>query len=144
MKVFIDTGAFLALQIKNDLNHLVAKQHFDILQKNRSIFFTNDYVLDETYTRLIYDIHLKAAENFQKSILFLLEKSQLTLLDIDPKVREKTWHELSKYSDHKFSFTDGTIITQFKEFNMDEIFTFDRQFRNINLQTNLVVNKKRL
>lgn len=137
MKIIFDTSAFIAFEVQNDLNHAKAKTYFESLKKKRAVFFTNDYVLDETYTRLIYDIHLKAAESFYTYILDLLEKRQLTLLEVEPSTRKDAWQQLLHYPDHKLSFTDATIISQFIEYNLDEIFTFDSHFRNINLPTNL-------
>ena len=138
MKIFIDAGAFLALEIQNDQNHLLAKRYFNTLKNKRALFFTNDYVLDEAYTRLIYDLHLNIAYTFHKYISQLLKENQLSLLEVEPAVREKAWHELLKFSEHKLSFTDGVIIVHFRKYHLDEIFTFDRHFRNINLPTNLL------
>lgn len=136
MKVFVDTGALIALEVRKDFLHSQAKQYFALLKKKRAQFFTNDYVLVEAYTRLIYDLHLKAAKQFHDNTLRLLEKKQLALLEVEPHHREKVWEELESYSDHKLSFTDGTIIVHFHEYHFDEIFTFDKHFRDINLPTN--------
>jgi len=137
MKVFVDTSAYLALEIKNDKNHLLAKRHFNFLKKKRALFFTNDCVLVETYTRLIYDIHFQAAKKFHKYVSELLSKAQLTLLEVDDKDRELAWIELERYSDHKLSFTDAAIIANFRAYKVDEIFTFDRHFKACGLPTNL-------
>lgn len=137
MKVIVDSGAFIALYNIYDSNHKKAVKHSDFIKENRALLFTNDYVLDETYTRLIYDIHLKSALKFRQFINNQIEKNQLTILEVEPKTRENAWKFLSKYSDHKLSFTDGTIVSHFNEYSLDEFFTFDRHFRDINLLTNL-------
>lgn len=137
MKVFIDTNAWLALEIKNDINHLRAKSAFKKYKARRAIFYTNDYVLSEVYTRLIYDIYLNAALKFHEQLKKSVEGSQLTVLEIDGLERERTWEHLEKYQDHKLSFTDATIIVNFTELRLNEIFTFDSHFREINLPTNL-------
>lgn len=135
MKIFIDTSAWIALEVQNDIYHPQAGQYEKEIKKRRALLFTNDYVLAETYTRLIYDFHFKAAKQFKTKIELGLEKT-LTLLEIDLPVRERAWEEFEKYSDHKLSFTDGTIIANFKDYNLDEIFTFDKHFRECNLPTN--------
>lgn len=136
MKIFIDTTAWLALEVLNDSNHKKAQKHAQEIMRQRVLLFTSDYVLNETYTRLIYNVHLKAAQKFHRSIQKGL-KSNLTLFEVDYKIRNRAWKELTKYRDHQLSFTDATIVAQFKNYRLDEIFTFDHHFRSINLPTNL-------
>lgn len=137
MRIFVDTGAWMALEIKNDQYHPRARTYYQTATKSRTLFFTNDYVLDEVYTRLIYDFHLKQAREFHQQILSAVDKRQLVLLEVGDKDRKLAWLMLDKYSDHKLSFTDATIIAQVTELHLDEIFTFDRHFRDVNLPTNL-------
>lgn len=137
MKTFVDTSAWLALEIEKDIHHKAAKQHAKILEKERALFFTNEYVLAETYTRIIYDVHLSAAYQFHQHISHAIKEEELVVLEVDPSIREEVWKELLRYSDHKLSFTDASIIVAFKLYKLDEIFTFDRHFKDINLPTNL-------
>lgn len=137
MKVFVDTSAWIALEVEKDIKHKAAKLHIRTLKKKRALFFTNEYVLVETYTRLIYDIYLSAAKQFHENVKFATKEEGLTILEVDPSVREVTWQELNRYSDHKLSFTDASIVANFKLYKLDEIFTFDRHFKDINLPTNL-------
>lgn len=137
MKVFVDTGVWLALEVRNDVNHSAARKFLQILKSRRALLYTNTFVLAETYTRLIYDISLTAAKTFHESINKGI-KSNLTILEVDHPIREMVWKQLIRYGDHRFSYTDGTIIVQFYSFQLDTVFTFDKQFRNINLPTNLV------
>ncbi len=137
MKVFTDTSAWIALEVEKDINHKKAKQHAKTLEKKRALFITNEYVLAETYTRLIYDIHLNAAYQFHHNINFAIKEEGIVVLEVDPAIRNSVWQELLRYSDHKLSFTDATIVANFKLYKLDEIFTFDRHFKDINLPTNL-------
>lgn len=137
MKIFVDTSAWIALELNNDQWHQKAVECHQKYRKTRSIFYTNNYVLSEVYTRLIYDVHLKSAYTFHEQIASLLFENQLVLLEVGHIERENTWKQLLKYSDHKLSFTDGTIVAQVKELGLDQIFTFDRHFKDINLGTNL-------
>lgn len=137
MKVFVDTSAWLATEIANDYNYKPAIKHKAYLERERAMVFTNEYVLAETYTRLIYDKNLNAAYGFYKKIMRGVKESSLSILEIDHFGREEAWKELLRYSDHKLSFTDATIVANFKLYKLDEIFTFDRHFKDINLPTNL-------
>lgn len=76
--------------------------------------------------------YLKAAPSFHQTVLEGSEKN-LRILEIGQREREMAWEKLHKYSDHKLSFTDATIIANFEDFRLDEIFTFDGHFRDINL-----------
>ena len=118
MKVFIDTSAWLAIDIANDYNHKEAIKHKALLEKQRVMLFTNEYVLAETYTRLIYDKHLKAASEFHQRIIKGIKEGSLAILELDYSDREETWRELKHYSDHKLSFTDGTVIANFKKYKI--------------------------
>lgn len=136
MKVFVDTGAWLGLKVVNDEHHLEAKSYFGKAKKSRAMLFTNEYVLVETYTRLIYDFGLSAAQKFNEWIRSGVG-ANLTVIEIDERERNRVWEILEKYRDHNLSFTDATIAVNFFDYNLDEIFTFDRHFRDINLPTNL-------
>lgn len=137
MRVFVDTSAWIATEVANDFYHKEASKHKAYLERERAMVFTNEYILAETYTRLIYDKHLSAAYEFYKKIMRGVKESSLSILEIDHSGREEAWKELLRYSDHKLSFTDATIVANFKLYKLDEIFTFDRCFKDINLPTNL-------
>jgi predicted nucleic acid-binding protein len=138
MKIFFDTSAWIALFSKKDINHPQAKKYYQEQKKNRSLFYTSDYVLTETYTRFIYDVHLYAALKLREKIQSSTDKNQLFNIKVDSMIRELAWQELKKYSDHKLSFADATIIAIFNRYNLSSIFSFDKHFKEINLPTNLI------
>ena len=137
MKVFVDSSAWISIEVANDINHKASILNIQKLKRERVLFFTNEYVLAETYTRLIYDINLAAAKKFHDNIKLALKEEGLTILEVDYQIREVVWAELTRYADHKLSFTDATIVVNFKHYKLDEIFTFDKHFKDINLPTNL-------
>jgi len=137
MKIFVDTGAWIARQINSDIFNKSSIKSYQKYKQNRALFFTNSFVLSETYTKLIYDYGLKVASQFHEIVNEALELRELSVFEIDGKERGIAWTYLKKYSDHELSFTDATIIANFNEFNLDEIFTFDHHFKDINLPTNL-------
>ena len=137
MKVFVDTSAWIALEVDKDINHKAANLYTQSLKKKRAQFFTNAYVLAETYTRIIYDVHLRAAKRFHEQIKLAIKEEGLIVFEADTSMREVVWEELARYADHQLSFADATIIVNFKQNKLDGIFTFDRHFRDINLPTNL-------
>jgi len=136
MKVFVDTGAWLALEVRNDKYHLEAKNYFEKAKRNRVLLFTNEYVLVETYTRFIYDFGLESARKFDTWIQEGVGSS-LTIIEEDLRERKRAWEILEKYKDHDLSFTDAVIVANYFDYNLDQVFTFDGHFRDINLSTNL-------
>jgi uncharacterized protein len=137
MKVFVDTSAWIARQVNSDVYNKSSIKSYQRYKQNRALFFTNSFVLSETYTRLIYDYGLKVASRFHEIVNEALELRELSIFEIDDEEREIAWIYLEKYQDHELSFTDATIVANFSEFKLNEIFTFDHHFKEINLPTNL-------
>lgn len=133
MKVFIDTSAFVALLVASETDHeKVAKKYLDYRQK-RAVFITSDYILDETFTRLLYynvDIK-KIVSKLRDSI----NRNEVAVLRIDGGLFEKTFDIFLKFSDHKISFTDATSYVLYKDFSLDEVFTLDEDFKKIRVNT---------
>lgn len=136
MKVIFDSGAWIAIYNKSDYYHSLATQYYSRIKKKRALFYTNDYILAETYTRILYDINLESAIKFRNQIYSSVEKQQLTLIEIDRSKRELAWQELERFSDQALSFIDATLIANFREYNLGKIFTFDEHFKKCNLPTN--------
>ena len=59
MKVFIDTGAFIAIFVSSERFHPKASKKYKDYRKQRAQLFTSYYVLDELFTRLIYDFGIR-------------------------------------------------------------------------------------
>ena len=135
MKVFIDTGAFIALFVFSEKYHKQISNKYSEYRKQRAQLFTSYYILDELYTRLIYDFGKastqKAIELLNKSI----EKEELRVLDIDEVIFKKAQGVLIKFSEHKISLTDATSYVLFKDYSLDEVFTLDDDFKKIRIST---------
>lgn len=135
MKIFIDTGAFIALFISSEKYHQQTAGKYKSYRKQRVSFFTSFFILDELFTRFVYDF----GKTKTQKVIDLLEKSiqkeELMILDIDKTTFKKAGEVLLKFADHKISFTDATSYVLYKDFGMDEIFTLDSDFKKIGAQT---------
>lgn len=135
MKVFIDTGAFIALFVSSERYHSKVSKKYKDYRKQRAQLFTSYYILDELFTRLIYDfgksLTQKAIDLLSKSI----EKEEIVVLDIDEVIFKKAQEAMIKFSEHKISLTDATSYIVYKDLSLDEIFTLDDDFRKIRLRT---------
>jgi hypothetical protein len=135
MKVFIDTGAWIAYKVDKDEHSEIACLHMEELMGKKAWLYTNIFVLSETYSRLIYDVNLNSAVEFKDYILEGVGK-HLKILNWRFEDQTGVWDVLQKYSDHKLSFTDATIVANVKTYRLNEVFTFDDHFRDIGLATN--------
>lgn len=133
MKVFVDTSAFVSLLIKQDFRHeLVTEKHQEYLE-GRAIFLTSDYVLDELYTHLVYDLPANTVTSVITHFDQKIATKDLRVLPIDETVFSQAKDALLKFSEHKISFTDCTSYVLFKKLGVDEIFTLDTDFKKLRL-----------
>lgn len=135
MKVFIDSGAFIAYFLKQEASHddVVRKYHFYIQTKAK--FFTSNYILDELLTWFSN----KQAKHFtEKLIIYLqriIENGELKVIFIDSVIHKKAQDVFLKFLEHKISFTDATTYALYKDFSLDEVFTLDSDFKKMRIKT---------
>lgn len=133
MKVFIDTSALVALLVDKEQFHLKVVRKYKDYRQARTVLFTSYYILDELFTRLLYykvDIR-KHIQKLKDSIA----ANELTVLQIDDTLFNKSVDIFLKFSDHKISFTDATSYILYKDFALDEVFTLDDDFKKIRVNT---------
>lgn len=128
MSVFVDTGAWIAVAIKKDQYHEVAKDYYtELLRKNEKLF-TSFYVLDETVTRIRYDADHSKAVAFLNLIHQAESENKIEVLEVDREVWNKAEQAFRQYDDQAFSFTDCTSFVLAQIIKVDEIFGFDKHF----------------
>lgn len=137
MKVFIDTGAFIALFVSSEKYHQKVSKKYKNYRKQHAQLFTSYYILDELFTRLIYDFGKSATQKAIDILNKSIEKEELVVLDIDEAIFKKAQEAMIKFSEHKISLTDATSYILYKDFALDEIFTLDDDFKKIRVNTPL-------
>ena len=133
MKVFVDTSALVALLVDKEQFHLKVARKYKEYRHARAVLFTSHYILDEFFTRLLYykvDIR-KHIQKLKDSIA----ANELTVLQINDTLFNKSVDIFLKFSDHKISFTDATSYVLLKDFSLDEIFTLDDDFKKMRVNT---------
>src|SRR3989304_2583727 len=111
MRIFVDTGAWIAIADKNDQYAKIATKFYTDLIIQRSNLFTSNLVLVETFNLLSRTIGSKGTTKFGdalKTNVFLTVES-LTLKD--------------------FSFTDCTSFALMERLKVKSAFAFDVHFR---------------
>lgn len=124
--IFIDTGAFLALEDESDNHHEEAIRFRDkVLLPGNYEFITTSYILDETLTLIRRRLSISASISLSKK----MRNSQIVkILRISEEVEEKALDLFEKYDDKTFSFTDCVSFVIMRDLGIQEAFTFDEHF----------------
>ena len=125
---FVDTGAWIALFNARDQYHEEARAIYYALQQQRERLYTTDYVIDETVTRLRYDVNHSAAIKFLDAVEGAEEKETVTVVAIDRSSFQEAKHHFRQYSSEKLSFTDCTSFVVCKRYGIASAFAFDYHF----------------
>jgi hypothetical protein len=124
-RVFVDTGAWIALADQSDLFHAQARKITGGLKKQNTPLVTSDYVLDETITWLRYRAGHKIAVEFAAQVM----SSQVTeVIYIDENVFSQTVAFFKKFEDQKFSLTDCSSFVLMQTHRIKQAFAFDGHF----------------
>ncbi|MDZ7586822.1 MAG: PIN domain-containing protein [Patescibacteria group bacterium] len=132
-RIFIDTSGWVELSLKGELHHQTVADYFLKEQKDGSKFFTCDYVLDETFTRLLTGQSFAAAKKFKLQIEKAEETRHLLILWTETTLFKKAWGYFTKFSEHKLSFTDSLIVALVKDFKINIILSLDQGFKKVGL-----------
>ncbi|MEQ8192747.1 MAG: PIN domain-containing protein [Candidatus Eremiobacterota bacterium] len=131
--IFVDTSAWIALYCKKDSLHEKAKDIYRRLLPDFCLITTN-FILDETYTGLLYKAGHTVAVDFGERIR---NTEAIKIIYITETIEDRSWKMFKQYSDKKFSFTDCTsfIIVQDLLSTGDKvqrmIFTADNHFNQM-------------
>jgi hypothetical protein len=130
MKLFIDSSAYIAFYNERDEKHREAEGFMNEVKKGvfgPVIFYTTDYVFDETVTSVISftgrkDLALNAGE--------AIVSSKITrMIKVDYEAFKDAWDLFKKFKDKLWSFTDCTSFTLMKRHRLVTAFTFDEHYR---------------
>lgn len=131
--LFVDTGAWVALNNSSDQFHSIAKSANEKFLDEDYFYITSDYVLDETYTFLLYNVGHHRAIQFGKEIKTLSEEGIIQIVQIAEDIQTEAWNIFESYSDKDFSFTDCTSFVVCNLLEITEVFSFDKHFEQYGL-----------
>ena len=125
MKLFIDTGAFIALTDADDENHKAAAAFYRNAKEKGTRFVTTNFVLCETLNylraRISHNIAVLFRENLKKS-------GFLEIVTVTSSNEDAAFTIFRRYTDKDFSFTDCTSFSIMKSLKLKSAFAFDRHF----------------
>jgi uncharacterized protein len=126
--VFVDTGGWIAVTVVSDSFHKVATTYYVDLLSRRVRLFTSNYVVDETITRIRYDIGHAEACRFSDLFEQAQKRQLVTTLWVDETVAQEALQIFRRYSDQRFSLTDCNSFVLMQRHSLKEALTFDSHF----------------
>ena len=124
-RVFVDTGAWVALQATDDLHHPAAAETFPRLLQMCKSLATSNHVVGETYT------FLRMTRGYAVAKRFLDVLGQTTTLErqfITDALEREAYRILLRYAQHPFSFVDATSFALLHQERIRYAFAFDAHF----------------
>jgi len=125
MKVFVDTGAFIAMTDADDANHKAAAAFYRSSKEKGMRFVTTNFVICETMN------YLRSRVSHQVAVLFrenLNKSGFIEMIRVTPSIEDAAFVIFKQYADKDFSFTDCTSFSIMKSFGLKKAFAFDKHF----------------
>jgi predicted nucleic acid-binding protein len=134
MPTFVDTSAWLAIKNSRDRKHAAAIRIVSELRTRRELLITSDYILDETYTALLYDLGYAAAVLFKHEVDALVAGGILRVIHITADLQIESWQVFERFNrDKLWSFTDCTSYVVVRKEEIHDCFAFDADFVQMGL-----------
>jgi hypothetical protein len=121
--IFVDTGAWFARYVANDVDHSAAVSWFANAPDR---LLTTDYVIDELLTLLKQRGHAEIAFAVGAP---LISGAACQLEYIQPSDLQRAWIAFSHSRDKGWSFTDCTSRVVMERFDINVACAFDKHFR---------------
>ena len=127
MRLFVDTGAWIALADRSDQYHEQAEAMVRQLRPSDALH-TSNYIVAETITRLRRTAGHHVAWQWAQSVL---QSHLLRVHYADQEVDQAALRVFKKYADHELSFADCATVALMEQLGLERIFAFDDDFRKI-------------
>jgi uncharacterized protein len=124
-RVFVDTGAWFALQVQDDEHHEAARQTLPALLVACRSLVTSNLIIGETYTLLRMTKGYTEAQRFLEK---MKQSPRLERVFVTECVEQQAYQLLQRYADQPFSFVDATSFALMRQQRMRYAFAFDRHF----------------
>lgn len=124
-RVFVDTGAFVALRNRREAEHASARATLRGLLDDGVGLFTSNYVFGETYTALLVRVGREEAVGWGSAFR---AGTAIELVRVDAEIDDGAWSMLTAHHDKAWSYVDATSFALMQREDTDEAFAFDRHF----------------
>ena len=124
-RVFIDTGAWFAVQVTDDAHHKAARETFAQALAAGHPLVVSNLVIGETYTLLRVSRGYREAKQF---LDMLGQSRRIERLFVTEQVERLAYEILERFADHPFSFVDATSFALMRQQRLRHAFAFDIHF----------------
>lgn len=124
--VLVDSGYWLALEMRKDQNHPAAIKHWRSLTKRLPRLVTTSYVLDEVATFLNRRGHHDRAVAVGER---LLQSPSVDFVHVDETLFHGAWQRFGNRPDKRYSLTDCVSFALMATRKIRRALTFDEHFR---------------
>ena len=125
--IFVDTGAWYALAIRTDPDHLAAKQ---LAASAGAPFVTSDYIVDELLTLFSVREQKQRGIEWKRNVLDVGGADIVRVSEIDS---QNALHIYESFADKAWSFTDCTNYVLIQRLQLKQAFSFDHHFRQFGI-----------
>ena len=130
--IFIDTGAFYASKISDDINHSSAKSIEKSISDGKfGKMITTNYILDELYTLLRRNLSHNQTIKIGTAIRKSPNIRTIWILEV---IEEKAWSYFKKNQDKEYSFTDCSSFVIMESLGINFAFSYDSHFEQAGFQ----------
>jgi predicted nucleic acid-binding protein len=123
--LFVDTAAWIGLEVVNDQNHQAALQ-FRQRSGRTYRWVTTNWIIWETVTWLRRRVDHAAAVRFGERVL---TSSRLDVVSVTSDHEASAWTIFRRYRDKDFGFVDCSSFAVMQALRIDVAFSFDTHFR---------------
>jgi hypothetical protein len=124
-KLFVDTAAWIALEVANDQHHEAAMS-FRQEVGHTYRWVTTNWVIWETVTWLRFHVHHASAVRFGERIR---AAERLELISVVSQQETAACVMFKRYGDKDFSFVDCASFAVMQDSGLRTAFTFNNHFR---------------
>ena len=124
-KIFIDTGAFVALRNPIEREHKPARETLARLISQQASLFTSNHILAETYTALL--LRAGRAEAIEWARQFRAGGA-IELVRVEETIEDDALSILEANAERQWSYVDATSFALMAREGTNEAFAFDPRF----------------
>ncbi|MBI2849279.1 MAG: type II toxin-antitoxin system VapC family toxin [Chloroflexi bacterium] len=153
-RLFVDTGAFIALYDTRDRYHTAATRYYEELKGGRVPLLSTNFIVNEAYTwlqrqagfgypavvrfgnwlrrvsstaALLEVLRIKAGER-RRLIKISEPQKPFALLYTVPPIEEEAWRFFAQYGSTGATYTDCVSFAVMDMLSLERAFTFDEHF----------------
>jgi uncharacterized protein len=132
--ILVDTWTWLALAVKRDQFHAVAKAQRQKFRRANRKYVTTDYILSELISRLYRTGSANSAQAYVQALLAKADAGDYLLAHVSSDQFRRAWQLRQRYEDKPdISFVDFTSMVVMQDLGITDVFTGDAHFQQVNL-----------